>query len=49
MQFNFLVANNTRSIRLWQQFRFETVGIVLGTFSPPRDGLSDALVMQRPL
>ncbi|MEL6862657.1 MAG: N-acetyltransferase [Pseudomonadota bacterium] len=49
MQFNFVVANNTGAIRLWQKFGFETVGRLPRAFHHPSDGFVDALVMYRAL
>lgn len=49
MQFNFVVAANTRAVRLWQRMGFETVGRVPDAFQHPSQGVSDALVMYRRL
>jgi L-amino acid N-acyltransferase YncA len=45
MQFNFVVVTNTRAIRLWQSFGFETVGRLPLAFEHPLHGFCDALVM----
>lgn len=45
MQFNFVVAGNTRAVRLWQRMGFEIVGRVPDAFRHPSRGMSDALVM----
>jgi ribosomal protein S18 acetylase RimI-like enzyme len=45
MQFNFVVAANTRAVRLWQRMGFEIVGRVPNAFRHPSRGMSDALVM----
>jgi ribosomal protein S18 acetylase RimI-like enzyme len=49
MQFNFVVATNTRAIALWQTAGFETVGRLPGAFEHPSLGYVDALVMYRTL
>jgi ribosomal protein S18 acetylase RimI-like enzyme len=49
MQFNFVVATNTRAIALWQRFGFEIVGRLPDAFQHPAKGLVDALVMFRKL
>jgi L-amino acid N-acyltransferase YncA len=49
MQFNFVVAANTRAVQLWQRMGFEIVGRVPDAFQRPDQGMSDALVMYRRL
>ncbi len=49
MQFNFVVASNTRAIALWAGAGFETVGRLPGAFVHPVLGEVDALVMFRRL
>ena len=49
MQFNFVVATNTRAIALWQANGFQVVGRLPGAFRHPTAGLVDALVMYREL
>jgi ribosomal protein S18 acetylase RimI-like enzyme len=49
MQFNFVVATNTRAIALWQRAGFETVGRLPAAFAHPAAGYVDALVMSRRL
>jgi ribosomal protein S18 acetylase RimI-like enzyme len=49
MQFNFVVATNSRAIALWQRFGFEIVGRLPDAFRHPALGLVDALVMFRRL
>ncbi len=49
MQFNFVVATNSRAIALWQSLGFETLGRLPGAFRHPSLGLVDALVMFRAL
>lgn len=49
MQFNFVVASNTRAIALWQTFGFEIVGRLPQAFNHPTLGFTDALVMFRAL
>ncbi len=49
IQFNFVVATNTRAVALWQSLGFEIVGRLPGAFSHPSAGLVDAFVMFRRL
>ena len=49
MQFNFVVATNTRAIALWERMGFATLGRLPGAFLHPRLGYVDALVMYRAL
>ncbi len=49
MQFNFVVATNTRAIAIWESHGFAVVGRLPGAFRHPRDGYVDALVMYRQL
>lgn len=49
MQFNFVVATNTRAIATWEAAGFTVVGRLPGAFAHPRDGFVDALVMFRAL
>ncbi|WP_116597890.1 GNAT family N-acetyltransferase [Primorskyibacter marinus] len=49
MQFNFVVASNTRAIDIWQRAGFAVVGRLPGAFRHPDDGFVDALVMYRHL
>ena len=49
MQFNFVVATNTRAIDLWETLGFATVGTLPGAFNHPRHGMVDALVMYQSL
>jgi L-amino acid N-acyltransferase YncA len=49
MQFNFVVAANSRAVLLWQRMGFDTVGRVPDAFLHPSQGMSDALVMYRKL
>lgn len=49
MQFNFVVATNTRAVELWRSLGFEIVGRLPGAFDHPSAGLVDALVMYRRL
>ncbi len=45
MQFNFVVASNTRAVELWTRMGFKTVGRLPGVFRSPTFGSVDALVM----
>lgn len=49
MQYNLVVASNTRAIALWEQLGFRTVGVLPGAFAHPSLGMIDALVMYREL
>ncbi|MEM1344470.1 MAG: GNAT family N-acetyltransferase [Pseudomonadota bacterium] len=49
MQFNAVIATNTRAIATWQRAGFEIVGRLPGAFRHPREGLVDALVLYRHL
>jgi L-amino acid N-acyltransferase YncA len=49
MQFNFVVASNTRAVGLWQSLGFDIVGRLSGAFAHPARGFVDALVMFRAL
>ncbi|MCU9848314.1 GNAT family N-acetyltransferase [Defluviimonas sp. WL0024] len=49
MQFNLVVATNTRAIAIWEGAGFATVGRLPGAFLHPREGYVDALVMYRDL
>ena len=45
MQFNAVIATNTRAVKLWQQMGFDIVGMLPGAFDHPGEGIVDALVM----
>lgn len=45
MQFNLVVATNTRAIRLWERLGFSVVGRLPGAFNHQQLGYVDALVM----
>jgi ribosomal protein S18 acetylase RimI-like enzyme len=49
MQFNFVVASNTRAVALWQTFSFQIVGRLPQAFAHPTLGYVDAYVMYRAL
>jgi GNAT superfamily N-acetyltransferase len=49
MQFNFVVASNTRAVATWESAGFATVGRLPGAFAHPTLGYVDALVMYRAL
>ncbi|SLN20490.1 Acetyltransferase (GNAT) family protein [Roseivivax jejudonensis] len=49
MQFNFVVATNTRAVVTWERAGFEIVGRLPGAFRHPNEGFVDALVMYRTL
>ena len=45
MQFNFVLASNTKAIGLWLKFGFEQVGRLPEAFEHPTEGFVDALIM----
>lgn len=49
MQFNFVIASNTRAIALWEELGFATLARVPDAFIHPHKGPVDALVMHRRL
>jgi len=49
MQFNFVIACNTRAVKLWQACGFKIVGTLADAFQHPTRGLVDAYVMARAL
>ncbi|MDF1718626.1 MAG: GNAT family N-acetyltransferase [Antarcticimicrobium sp.] len=49
MQYNFVIATNTRAIDIWQRAGFDIVGRLPGAYRHPAQGYVDALVMFRPL
>lgn len=49
MQYNFVVATNTRAIETWQRAGFAVVGRLPAAFRHPAQGFVDALVMHKSL
>ena len=49
MQFNFVVATNEASLRLWQSLGFQIVGTSPKAFRHAAHGLVDAHIMHRAL
>lgn len=49
MQYNFVIATNTRAVSLWQRYGFEIVGTLPEAYDHPRLGYVDALVMFKTL
>lgn len=49
MQFNFVIASNTRAVALWQAHGFEIMARLPAAFRHPQLGAVDALVMFRQL
>jgi ribosomal protein S18 acetylase RimI-like enzyme len=49
MQFNMVVATNTRAVRLWQRLGYAVVGTLPGAFKHLQLGYVDALVMYKTL
>ena len=49
IQFNFVIASNTRAVALWESLGWEVIGRLPGAFLHPAKGYVDALVMYRTL
>lgn len=49
MQYNCVVATNTRAIATWERAGFQTLGRLPGAFRHPAEGYVDALVMWKDL
>ena len=49
MQYNFVVATNTRAVATWERAGFDIVGRLRGAFLHPTEGYVDALVMYKTL
>ncbi len=49
MQFNFVLASNTRALALWQGLGFQILGRIPQAFQHPRLGLVDAFILHRRL
>lgn len=49
MQYNCVVATNTRAVATWERAGFQTVGRLPGAFHHPEQGYVDALVMWKDL
>lgn len=49
MQFNLVIATNSRAVKVWQRCGFEIVGRVPGAFFHPTRGYVDALIMYQTL
>ena len=49
MQYNFVVATNTRAIDTWERKGFKEVGRLPGAFCHPTEGYVDALIMWKDL
>ena len=49
MQFNFVLATNTRAIAIWESYGFDVVGRLPKAFRHPEAGNVDALVMFKTL
>lgn len=49
MQFNLVVASNTKAVRLWRHLGYEVIGEVPAAFSAPDGGYHDALIMYKSL
>ena len=49
MQFNFVVATNTRAIEIWTSYGFDVIGRLPKAFRHPQSGKTDALIMYKVL
>lgn len=49
MQFNFVVASNTRAVHLWQKMGFNIIGEIPEAFNHPQLGFTNAYIMHRKL
>lgn len=49
MQFNIVVKNNTRAVKLWQKLGFQIIGEVLEAFHHKTEGFINAYIMWRKL
>ncbi|MBF9045564.1 GNAT family N-acetyltransferase [Rhodobacterales bacterium LSUCC0031] len=49
MQFNFVVATNTRAVATWEKAGFRIIGRLPGAFAHPKIGYVDALIMWKDL
>ncbi len=47
MQFNFVLASNTRAVATWERYGFDTVGRIPEAYNHPQDGYVDALIMYK--
>jgi len=45
MQFNLVVSNNKRAIKLWESEGFDIIGRIPSAFDHPKNGFTDALIM----
>lgn len=49
MQYNFVVATNSRAIAIWERAGFSIIGRLPGAFRHPEEGYVDALIMWKDL
>jgi ribosomal protein S18 acetylase RimI-like enzyme len=49
MQFNFVLANNTRAVAIWEKYGFDIIGRIPHAFDHPATGFVDALIMHKTL
>ncbi len=47
MQFNFVLANNTRALDIWTRACFHEVGRIPRAFDHPTEGLIDAVILHK--
>ena len=47
MQFNFVLASNTRALDIWKRAGFTEIGRIPQAFRHPRDGKVDALILHK--
>ena len=49
MQYNFVLANNSRAVDTWMRAGFTQIGRIPRAFKHPRDGYVDALILHKGL
>ena len=49
MQFNIVIKNNTRAVKLWQRLGFQIIGEIPEAFHHKTEGYTDILIMWRRL
>ena len=47
MQFNFVLASNTRAVAIWEKYGFKIIGRIPQAFKHPKDGYVEALLMHK--
>lgn len=49
MQYNFVLANNARALKIWTRYGFQEIGRIPNAFNHPKDGFIEALILYKPL